>query len=205
MESLQTVFTKENLGVVYNYSQYLDLLTELVNNNQTTGVKQSEELANYTRLNLVRMQRIDKTVVISEPLEKAIHQINSPQTWYVLLEGWCGDAAQSVPVIAKLASMNSNINLQLILRDEHPAIMDQYLTNGGRSIPKLIGLDESGEELFTWGPRPANAQRLYDAFKLNPEKGFVKFAEELQLWYAKDKTVSIQEELLSLIKDSIQN
>jgi len=196
MESLQTVFTEENLGVIYNYEQYLQLLTNLVDNQQTTGVNQSEDLATYTRLNLVRMQRLDKTVVISDLLEKEIMKIDSPQTWYVILEGWCGDAAQSVPVIAKLASINQHIDLRLILRDDHPVIMDQYLTNGGRSIPKLIGLDVNGAELFTWGPRPAKAQVLYDAFKNNPEKGFVKFAEELQLWYAKDKTKSIQEEVL---------
>lgn len=199
MELVETVFKEENLNKVYSYEEYLELISNLVSANQTTGTTQSNELADYTRLNLVRMQRLNKTTVISDKLSELISQIDGPQTWYVLLEGWCGDAAQSVPVIAKLASSNKNIDLRLILRDEHPVIMDEYLTNGGRSIPKLIGIDSNGQELFIWGPRPAAAQLLYDDFKKNPERGFTKFVEEIQLWYAKDKTKSIQEDLYNTI------
>ncbi len=200
MNTVEKIFTKENIKKAYTYEEYLELIADLVDKKQTTGPNQSEDYAAYTRLNLIRMQRLDKTVEIGNELTELVKEIKSPQRWYVLLEGWCGDAAQSVPVIAKLATLNDHIELHLLLRDEHPVIMDQYLTNGGRSIPKLIGLDENGEELFVWGPRPAEAQALYDEFKLNPERGFVKFAEELQLWYSKNKTVAIQKELISVIK-----
>jgi hypothetical protein len=92
--------------------------------------------------------------------------------------------------------------VKLILRDENLEIMDAYLTNGGRSIPKLIAFNsETQEELFTWGPRPQNAQELFMDFKTNPNgRTYADFSIEMQKWYAKDRTKSLQDEFVELLR-----
>ncbi|KAA6440207.1 thioredoxin family protein [Dyadobacter flavalbus] len=184
----------------YSYSDYMELMEKVVLENTTTGLKQSEDLKHYTRLNLSRMQRLNKKVTVNEDLKKTISQFQFPQTWFILTEAWCGDAAQNIPSIVALALFNSQITVKLLLRDENPEIMDAYLTNGGRSIPKLIALDENFNELFTWGPRPAGAQEMLKAYQANPVKPYMEFAEDIQRWYISDKTESIQKELKELLE-----
>ena len=167
---------------------------------RTTGPKQSEELNDYTKLNLHRMQRLNKTVVLSESLKIAVGQIQFPQTWYVLTEAWCGDAAQNIPVLAAIAKLNPLVDLQLVLRDENPDLMDLYLTNGGKSIPKLIAVDGAFNEIFAWGPRPAGAQHMMEEYRKNPVKSFKEFAEDIHKWYAADKTLSVQKEFLDILE-----
>ncbi len=199
MENVTEIFTVEVNNKSYNYLEYIALIESVVKVGQTTGNMQSEELSHYTKLNLTRSKRIYKTTQLSADLVAKVKAITKKQTWYILTEGWCGDAAQSVPVIALLASENPLIDLKLILRDENLEIMDQYLTNGGRSIPKLISVDENLNELFTWGPRPENAHKLYELYKLNPSKEHKELAEDMQKWYIQDKAISIQQELGDLI------
>src|SRR5690606_18563271 len=104
--------------------------------------------------------------LVSAELQEKIAKINTPQTWLVLTEAWCGDAAQSIPFMVKAASHSPLVDIRFILRDEHPRVMDGYLTHGGRSIPKLIALqNENLEELFTWGPRPQVLQQQYLAYR----------------------------------------
>jgi hypothetical protein len=145
------------------------------------------------------MRRWEKTMQVLPSAEAAIRSITLPQTWLVLTEAWCGDAAHISPILHALAVLNPLITLRFLMRDENLELMDRYLTNGvSRSIPKLIGLDTlTGEELFTWGPRPAVLQ---SAFLQMKEEGmaFAAIKEELQRWYNKDKTISVQEELSAL-------
>jgi hypothetical protein len=122
--------------------------------------------------------------------------------WVMIVESWCGDAAQNLPIIAKLASLNPYIELMIILRDENPDIMDLHLTNGSRSIPKLIILDPVFKSLLKeWGPRPAAIQKMVKEYKLaNPEVTHDEFVKNLHLWYAKDKGLSLEQDLLSLLE-----
>ena len=185
-----------------NFEEYLALLNDLYAQGKTTGENQSEELLNYAKMNLQRMKRLNKTVSISDQLLGAINSTETPKmTWLVLTEGWCGDAAQNIPLLNKLAVVSDKIELKLILRDEHLDIMDQFLTNGGRSIPKLIALNpEDFSVLGTWGPRPKPSQELINEFKLkNPDAPFSELAAALQLWYARDKTQAQQVELIECI------
>ncbi|GAA4439699.1 thioredoxin family protein [Ravibacter arvi] len=200
---LPALFAAGNLNATYSYDTYMELMETVVRENRTTGPKQSPDYAAYTRLNLARMQRLNKTAVLDEDTIQLVNIIQSPQKWFVLTEAWCGDAAQCVPVIAKIAAVNPAISLTLMLRDENPEVMNQYLTNGGKSIPKLIVLDQDGNERFTWGPRPAGAQLIYDDYKQNPGRPFSELTEDLQRWYNADKTHSIQRELCEGIKKSL--
>lgn len=200
MKNVAELFHSEKKRNIYSYPDYILLMELVVMERRTTGPKQSEELNEYTKLNLHRMQRLNKTVVLSERLKIAVKQIQAPQRWYVLTEAWCGDAAQSIPILAAMAKLNPLIDLQLLLRDENPDLMDMYLTKGGRSIPKLIAVDSEYNEIFTWGPRPEGAQHLLEIYKENPVKPYKEFSEDIQRWYVKDKTQSIQKELLTLLE-----
>ncbi len=141
---------------------------------------------------------------MSADLQQLAYQIPAPQTWYVLTEAWCGDAAQNLPVIAKVAGLNPHITLTLLLRDEHPEIMNAYLTHGGKSIPKLIALDDDGNELFTWGPRPQVLQEIVWDYKKNPTVPYTEFLEHAQRWYNTDKTESVQGEMVVLLQREAQ-
>jgi hypothetical protein len=79
--------------------------------------------------------------------------------------------------------------------------MDHYLTNGTRSIPKLVAFDNEGNELFQWGARPKAAQDLVSDLKT---QGFDKkyFLEKLHSWYARNRGADIEKEILLLLKKS---
>jgi hypothetical protein len=200
MKNISGFFLSPIVRNLYTYSDYMLLLEQLVREGKATGLNQSESYVHYTKLNLHRTQRLNKTVVLNEDLKTAIMDISTPQTWYVITEAWCGDAAQILPVFSYAAALNPVITLQLMLRDENLDLMDQYQTRGGRSIPKLIVVDQDFNELFNWGPRPAAAQEMLYAYKANPVKTYGEFSEDMQRWYIADKTQTLQKELLLLIQ-----
>lgn len=183
------------------YNDYLTLIDEKIAHKASTGHEQNQMLTDFTKLNRARMKRLDKTQQILPELEIITKQITDKQVWLVLTESWCGDAAQNVPVLQKLAEMNPLIDLRLVLRDDNDELMQKYLTNGGKSIPKLIAVSADLEkELFTWGPRPAAAQ--VEVKRLLEENGGFneKVKEGIQIWYNHDKGISMQHELMELLK-----
>jgi hypothetical protein len=184
-----------------SYHAYRTLIETFLLSEKSESPKYSDILMEYTKLNAVRMNRLDKTAEIIPEFRDTIAQINEPQTWLVLTEGWCGDAAQIIPVLHKAASLNENIALGFLLRDDNLELMDMYLTNGkSRSLPKLIVLDKNNHELFNWGPRPAILQELFFQLKAK-ELTEDAIKEEIHKWYAQDKTVTIQKELLEILND----
>lgn len=200
----QSEIAKETLKSAMSYEEYIQLIEKLLKDGKTTGEDQSLSKTEYAELNLRRMRRIEKTFSISEEFAGFSNGLDTPIIWLVLTEGWCGDAAQIIPVLDKLTKRSDQLELKLILRDEHPDLMDQFLTNGSRSIPKLIALDAgSNQVLGSWGPRPAEAQKLLTAFKTTPEMSKDDFSKQIQLWYAKDKGRSIEKELIDLMQNSL--
>ncbi|WP_339659580.1 thioredoxin family protein [uncultured Polaribacter sp.] len=183
-----------------SYQEYRDLVNNLLAENKSTGPNQSEELTNYSLLNATRMKRLDKTIKISDETKNEIQQITAPQTWLLITEGWCGDAAQNLPVINKMVDLNANIHLKLVLRDENLELIDLFLTNGGRAIPKLIALDKENNVINTWGPRPTVATEMVADYKAKHGALDAKFKEDLQVWYNKDKGQSTQEDFIQLLK-----
>jgi hypothetical protein len=192
-------FLPEHLESSYSFETYKTFVTDLVAQGKTSGSEQREDLIYYTELNAKRMKRIEKTTVLSEELIGSLTRIKESFTWILISEAWCGDAAQIVPVIGKIAAQNSQIDLKIILRDEHLSIMDQYLTNGGRSIPKLICLDQQFQEVFTWGPRPKKIQEVVLETKAEGITDHAVLVERLQNAYNHDHTTSIQHEINALI------
>lgn len=186
-----------------DHSAYRALFHQVVGEHGTTGPDQSEDLVAYTKLNQSRMHRNEKTVkLLSEVLETL--QGAPGMTWLVLTEAWCGDSSQVLPVIDLMAEASSRIKLRILLRDEHLGLMDHYLTQGGRSIPKLIAVDPKGTELFTWGPRPKAAQEMVWSNKALPSaEQLPKEAiyAKVHAWYAADKGIQVQREIATLLRD----
>lgn len=192
-------FDKKRIEEGMSFQSYYNLTEKLVEEGKTTGPKQSDDLAHYTKLNLSRMKRLAKTASLSDLLIEKINHIKSKVYFLVISEAWCGDAAQNVPLIAKAAEFSSNIDLKIILRDDNLDIMDAYLTNGGRSIPKVIAIDaETLEVIAEWGPRPKGAQELMLELK-SKEAAYPEISEALQRWYITDKTNSFQADFGQLI------
>jgi hypothetical protein len=191
----------------YTYEAYRQLIDDLLLQKKATGDDHSEAMLHYTNMNIVRMNRLDKKVKLYEETIEFLNKLEDSQIWLVLTEGWCADAAQTIPVMHKMAEASEHIELKLILRDEHLDIMDQFLTNGGRSIPKLIVLNEDLEVLASWGPRPTEAQELMLQAKnmLKQLEGDAKTAGieqlkiDIQKWYNKDKTIQTQQEIIAAL------
>ena len=183
-----------------SYPKYRTLVHDLLSVGKSTGPIQSEALTNYSLLNDRRMKRLDKTIKISDETKAVFKSITEKQTWLVLTEGWCGDAAQNLPVIQKLAAENENIALKIVLRDEYLELMDLFLTNGGRSIPKVIVLDTQNNVQHTWGPRPTLATEMMTDYKAKNGSIDDQFKQDLQVWYNKNKGQSVQEDFVNMQK-----
>lgn len=191
---------KESLNESMSYAQYITLVNTLVEAESTTGNEKTEALVNYTMLNQRRMKRWDKTIKISDEAKQKIESFNGDVTWLVITESWCGDAAHIMPVINKVAELNDGIDYRIVIRDENDDLMNQFLTNGGRAVPKLIAIDNTSKEVInTFGPRPSEATRMVQEFKETHGQLTPEFKEELQRWYNKDKGQSIIADLVELL------
>lgn len=199
--------TRDIIEKAWTYDEYRTNVNELFEQGKSTGDNHSEAIMNYTKLNIFRMKRLDKITRLTENALAQIQKENRKITWLVITEAWCGDAAQIIPVLNKLVEENENISLKMILRDENLEVIDQFLTNGTRSIPILIVLDsESLEVLNSWGPRPVEVQKMVMDAKLNaanhPEESkeiLDEAKKNAQLWYTKDKSKTIQAEILGTL------
>lgn len=191
---------EKSLQTALTYQEYRDLVSDLLANGKSTGNTQTESYLEYSKLGNARMRRLDKTFKLSEKDKSQIKNNSKSLRWVVLTEGWCGDAGHALPVMNKIAAESDNIELDIVLRDDNDELMNKFLTNGNKSIPKLIVLDNATNEVInTWGPRPSIATQMVNDYKeengsLDPE-----FKKDLQIWYNKNKGQNILSDLLNLI------
>jgi thiol-disulfide isomerase/thioredoxin len=194
----------DSLAKSMSYQAYRELMAKMVENESTTGNDKSQDMVDYTKLNEQRMRRWDKTLKVSDVSKEELANIDSKQTWLVLAESWCGDAAHIIPVFNKLAELNNNINFRVVLRDENDDLMNLFLTNGGKSIPKLILIDDATNKVInSFGPRPAEATKLILDYKAKHGVITPEIKEELQQWYNKDKGQSVISDLMNLVVVSV--
>ncbi|TKC07616.1 thioredoxin family protein [Pedobacter frigoris] len=188
----------DNDGI--SYSAYRDLIDKLLSEGKTTGPDDSEAMLHYTKMNIQRMSRVDKTLELQESLINVLTDVKNKHLFLVVTEGWCGDAAQIVPVFNKIViDFSDKFDLRFVLRDKNLPLIDAHLTNGGRAIPVLLILNEEGALLDSWGPRPAVLQELLAQWK-KETTDMMEIAEKLHGWYAKDKTYTTQRELTKLLR-----
>jgi hypothetical protein len=195
---------EKSLKTAHSYVAYKEMVLQLLKEGKSTGVNQNDDLFHFTKLNNQRMKRLDKQTKLNEVAFSKAQKINKDFTWMVLTESWCGDAAQTLPVINKFAEANDKIDLKVVLRDENEDLMNQFLTNGNKSIPKLIVVDNQSKEVVgSWGPRSAKAARMVSDYKAEHGKIDSKLKMDLQNWYNEDKGVHIEKEMVDLIEDMI--
>lgn len=200
MQHTKDQLIQEGITKAMSYQDYRALVESLVEQESNTGAEVTEALANYTLLNHKRMKRLDKTLKISPEMQERIKAYQGTVTWLVLTESWCGDAAQTMPMMQKFADLNSNIDFKVLLRDQNLELMDEFLYNGGRSIPKLIAYDTKATKILgDWGPRPEEATRLVNEYKATHGKLTPEFKQDLQVWYTKDKGQNTAQDLLKLL------
>jgi thioredoxin-like negative regulator of GroEL len=185
-----------------SYYKYRNQVSKLLDEGKSSGNEQSEELTHYSSLNETRMNRLEKTMVITEENIQKLQSLKNEYIWLVLAEGWCGDAAQLLPIFNKMAIASGNIELKMVFRDENEDLMNHFLTNGAKSIPKLLVLDKNTLNVeANWGPRPKGATDLIINYKAQYGVVDETAKEQLQLWYLHDKGLSTQHELVTLMLD----
>jgi len=197
--------SKKVIDNAMDYDAYRNLIHQKFAENYTTSGENSEEMLHYTDLNIARMKRLDRTIQLVPETIGFLEGLERPLIWLVITEGWCGDAAQILPVVNTMANQSDKITLKLILRDQHLDIMDAFLTNGTRAIPILLILDANTlEVLGTWGPRPTDAQGIISTAKaeskdlatVQKESAMEAAKITLHKWYTKDKGFQIQQEII---------
>ena len=194
---------KDSLDKAISFFEYKELVSKLVASGKSSGETQSEALSNYSKLNDRRMTRLLKTLKIDDDSKAEIEKHSKSQTWLLITESWCGDAAQTMPMIHNVAELSKKIDLKVVLRDENEALMNEYLTNGNKAIPKLVVIDNDTEKVVgDWGPRPKTATKMVHDYKKLHGSLDATFKEELQKWYNKDKGKDTLDDILALIKNT---
>jgi hypothetical protein len=116
----------------------------------------------------------------------------------VLNADWCLDSASTVPTLARLAEVVPGVEMRVLDRDAYPEIMDQYLTDGTRSIPLAILLDRNLKALGRWGPRPKELQSFVRAhFDRDMSKEAIHL--EIRRWYVGDRGNAMLREIFESV------
>ena len=182
------------------WSEYLTAYDAVLNGENTEAPYDNADFVEFVKLNNTRQNRWIKKMDLSEETLNILNNIKEPQKWILITEPWCGDAAHISPFINAMSEVSENIEFEIRLRDTAPHIIDDYLTNGGKAIPKLVVRDANDNDLFTWGPRPKECQELMLSLKETDMSAQDKKAE-LQKWYNKDKGATVQREISGLVNE----
>lgn len=199
-ETTESELLEEALENSWDYPGYRELVREQVDEGRTSGLNQSEAYVYYTLLNHKRMRRWEKRTRLPAHLADSLSNLQESWIWLVLTETWCGDAAPVLPIMEAFASQTGSLELRIALRDEHPELMDRFLTNNARSIPKLLMVRAADKQVVaTWGPRPEAAAQMVEAYRQEHGKLTEELRASLQKWYNTDRGKSIMRELAGLL------
>lgn len=184
----------------HRYLEYRKIVSDLLSEGKSSGDEQSEDLLHYSTLNETRLKRLDKTITVPVEISLKLKALERECIWLVIAEGWCGDAAQILPILNKMAAESDKIELKIVFRDLNDDVMNRFLTNGARAIPKLLIIDkESGKVCSHWGPRPKGASDLIKNYKIDHGVVDEEAKSQLQMWYLQDKGLSTQREVVEMM------
>lgn len=192
------IISKDFFQKQFDFDSYFQHILNLYEEGKTTGSNQSPEMIHYTQLSITRMKRWLKSLQPSKELLLAA-QNSKRKNWLIITEAWCGDAANIIPLIVNLSKEINGVQLRFILRDEHPEIMNHFLTNKSRSIPVLLAMDDDMSYNTFWGPRPKPAQKMALKFKARKDLTYKEFSISLQKWYLEDRGQTLDNELIRYI------
>lgn len=176
------------------WQEYTELFDKILAGEIQSEMYENPDFIEYVKLNKSRVNRWIKQGIILDELAGKIKNIQEKQQWILISEPWCGDAANITPFIQKLSELNPAIELDIRLRDDGSNLIDSYLTNGGKAIPKLIIRNAEGEDITTWGPRPDACQKVVRA-QIDAGGDIAERKILIQKWYNEDGGKAIQEEL----------
>jgi len=185
-----------------NYTEYKQLHDRILNREIADPLYERNIYIDYVKLSKTRLERWEKRLGQMDPLAEVLPRTNRSTHWIIITEPWCGDAAHAIPFIMEMIREHPGITYEIQLRDSEPFLIDQYLTNGSKNIPKLIVRDLKGYDLFTWGPRPMEAQKLFETLR-DQQESRDKINIAIQKWYYADKGKAICEEIARLWEDMV--
>jgi len=190
-------YTTQFINSAFSYNSYRQQIADELA--RPPADESALKMRPYIQKNAELMDEYERDYKLSDQLKATLEHAPAT-TWLVLTEGWCGDAAFNVPMLAIIEkALPEKVQLRILLRDRNLELMDAHLTDGGRSIPKLIVLNEDLQELGTWGPRPEALQVLMKSWK-NEGLSLKEIIPMVHKWYNADATVSMQKELETLVK-----
>jgi thioredoxin-like negative regulator of GroEL len=182
------------------YNSYMDAFEKAVEVNSVLPEAEQIPKFQYYSLNLQRARRIYKTYKLTDDIVAALKALEKPVHWLIITEPWCGDSSQILSVLQRIAEESAGkLQLHLLYRDQNPELIDSFLTNGNRAIPKLLQLNSNFELTGEWGARPAPAQALVSKLKAEG-MAHDDFIVHLHKWYAEDKAKTLSRELAMLLK-----
>lgn len=145
-------FTKEILDNAFTYSEFMAFADDIFNLENPPAPYDNENYMNYSKSNVRWSQRLTKKLKLTEEIVNLVKSIEGTWNWVLINEPWCGDGAFSLAFLHNLSvASEGKINLKIVLRDENHPIMNEYLTNDGMAIPKLVCLDGELNEMLVWG------------------------------------------------------
>jgi hypothetical protein len=198
---MASFITPSILSQTISWAEYYATVRKYVESDDRPELYNNEKMLRYTTENLKRMDHVLQTIHIESKLYNLLTAIRTDLIWVVLAEPWCGDVSQVIPVLYTIASCSEHISFRVLQSDSHPDVLSAYLTDGSRSIPKLICLRaDTLEEPGAWGPRPAGLQKIVMENKNDATLSFGAKVRMVHDWYEADKTLSIQDEFIDLVR-----
>jgi hypothetical protein len=103
----------------------------------------------------------DNPVLTEEDLmffRKAAELPDGSRKLLAIAEAWCGDVYRELPTAVRIAEA-SGLDLRIFLRDENPDIMDEFLSNEGKSraIPVFVFYTSGMQYITHFTERSASA------------------------------------------------
>jgi len=198
-------FTQEILGKTLSAQEFMEFTSSIFERKSKEKPYDNENYLNYTKSNFRWSKRMAKSFEITPQQQEILQNIEKPMLWILLNEPWCGDGAFTQALLNQIAiASEGKITLQILLRDKNPEVINNFLTNGGMAIPKLIVLDKNYQLITTWGPRPKKLQDQLEGWKKDENFDNTAKIHRVYEWYIKDKNQSAQEEIFELISKEIE-
>jgi hypothetical protein len=125
-----------------------------------------------------------------------------PGAWRLLVvaEDWCGDSANTVPHVARLADQVENLEVRVVRSGPGRGIMATHLTPDGRTAtPTMVLLDEEGDEVGCLVEQPPELQEWWLGEAVNIVDEQERF-EQKYAWYAEDAGASTQAAVVELMR-----
>jgi hypothetical protein len=161
-----------------------------------------DRLADHLALHQLHYKKFEVDASMRVQLNKSL-----PVKVLVITEPWCGDSLALLPVVYKMCEQVPDCDIRIVLRDQHPELMDKFVTHGARAIPIFLFMNSDYELQFQWGPRPKTAKKIFADHKALIDSGNMTKSEVIKMiraFYAKDRGRETAKELLAVLKNNYE-